>query len=46
MNRRGVTGYGLRHGRTVFDRRTEDLEDEEFRELYRLEREEMLSDAG
>lgn len=37
---------GLRHGRVVFDRATEDLDDAEFKDLYRLTKEEMLSDES
>ena len=37
---------GLRHGRVVLDARSEEIDDEEFRELYRLDREELLVDAG
>jgi phosphonate transport system ATP-binding protein len=37
---------GLRHGRVVLDRRTDEIGDDEFRELYRLDRGEMVPDAG
>jgi len=36
---------GLRDGRVVFDRLTEEIEDAEFEDLYRLEASEMLPDA-
>ena len=35
---------GLRHGRVVFDRPTEELDDDDFAALYDLSREEMLRD--
>jgi phosphonate transport system ATP-binding protein len=36
---------GLRHGEVVLDRPTGEIEEEEFRELYHLTREEMLQDG-
>jgi phosphonate transport system ATP-binding protein len=37
---------GLRRSRVLFDRPTAEIGEEEFRELYRLEREEMLADGA
>ena len=37
---------GLRHGEVVFDRRTSELDDDHFHDLYDLAPEEMLGDGG
>jgi phosphonate transport system ATP-binding protein len=37
---------GLRRGRVVFDRPTAEITEDEFRDLYRLDREEMLADGA
>ena len=37
---------GLRRGRVLFDRPTADVSEEEYRALYRLDREEMLADGA